>query len=49
MVLLRRFALEEEYSSSVAEVLKAAADWIESSEVECGPSPFLGRPEATAS
>lgn len=43
-----RFALEEEYSSSVAEVLKAAWDWIESSEMECGPGPLRGSLEATA-
>lgn len=43
-----RFALEEEYSSSMAEVLKAAWDWIESSEIECGPGPLWGSLEATA-
>lgn len=48
MVLLERFALEEEYSSSVAEVLKAAVDWSESLEVESGPSPFWERPKAIA-
>lgn len=48
MVLLGRFALEAEYFSSMAEVLKVAVDWIESLEIECGWSPFWGRPEATA-
>lgn len=47
-VLLGRFALEAEYFSSMAEVLKVAVDWIESLEMECGWSPFWGRPEATA-
>lgn len=47
MVLLGRFALEAEYFSSMAEVLKVAVDWIESLEMECGWSPFWGRPEAT--
>lgn len=35
-VLLGRFALEAEYFSSMAEVLKVAVDWIESLEMECG-------------
>lgn len=46
MVLLGRFALEAGYSSSMAEVLKAAVDWIESLEMEGGPSPFWERPKA---
>lgn len=49
MVLLGRFALEGEYSSSMAKALKAVADWIGSLEMERGSSPLFGRSEATCS
>lgn len=35
-----------ECASRVAKVLKVPVDWIGSLEMECGRSPFWGRPEA---
>lgn len=48
MEQLWSFASEAEGSSSVAEVLKAAADWTESLEMGCEPRPLWGRTEASA-